>query len=77
MRRGADRGRRVGGALAGRQLAGIGVAVLAAVRIDRQRPDPVQEAMDAADPGRAPRAALVPRAHEHQEQPDRVGAVLR
>ena len=31
--------------------------------------------MDAADPGRAPRAALVPRAHEHQEQADRVGAV--
>ncbi len=31
--------------------------------------------MDAADPGRAPRPALVPRPHEHQEQPDRVGAV--
>ena len=28
-------------------------------------------------PGRAPRPALVPRAHEHQEQPDRVGAVAR
>ena len=33
--------------------------------------------MDATDPGRAPRPALVPRAHEHQEQPDGVGAVAR
>ena len=40
-----------------------------------ERPDPVQEAVDAADPGRAPRPALVPRAHEHQEQPNRVRAV--
>ena len=39
------------------------------------RPDPVQEAMDATDPGRAPRPALVPRAHEHQEQADGVGSV--
>ena len=31
--------------------------------------------MHATDPGRAPRPALVPRAHEHQEQPDRVRAV--
>src|SRR3989304_3938962 len=30
-----------------------------------------------ADPRRAPRTALIPRAHEHQEQPDGVGAVAR
>ena len=73
--RGADGGLRVGLALAGRQRTGIGVARLTPVLVDGQRPDPVQEAMDATDPGRAPRSALVPRAHEHQEQPDRVGAV--
>ena len=33
--------------------------------------------MHAADAARAPRPALVPRAHEHQEQADRVGAVAR
>ena len=54
-----------------------------AVRVAGSRPcgssaivqTPVQEPVDAADPGRAPRPALVPRAHEHQEQPDRVRAV--
>ena len=76
------RGRRgsppaVGLVCAGRQRARVGIARLAAVRVEGERPDPVQEAMDAADPGRAPRPALVPRAHEHQEQPDRVGAVAR
>ena len=40
-------------------------------------PHAVQELVHAADAGRAPRAALVPGAHEHQEQPDRVGAVAR
>ena len=72
---------RVGGrrVLAGRQVAraalGAGLARLDAVRVERDRPDAVQEPVDAADAGRAPRAALVPRPHEHQEQPDRVGAV--
>ena len=33
--------------------------------------------MHATDAGRVPRAALVPRAHEHQEQADGVGAVAR
>ena len=38
-------------------------------------PDAGQEAVDALDPGRVPGTALVPRADEHQEQPDRVAAV--
>src|SRR5205809_618183 len=57
--------------------AGARIARFATVRIERQCPDAVQEAVHATDPRRAPRTALVPGAHEHQEQPDRVGAVAR
>ena len=59
-------GRRV---LALGQSAGVGIARLPAVRVERQRPDPVEEAVDAADAGGAPRSALVPGAHEHEEEP--------
>ena len=72
---GTDRADGVGLGLAGRQVAGVRVARLLPGAIEDQRPDAVQEAVDPADPGRAPRAALVPRAHEHQEQPDGVRAV--
>ena len=61
--------------LAGRERPGVRVARFAARRIQEQRPDPVQEPVDAADAAGAPRAALVPRTHEHEEQADRVGAV--
>ena len=58
----AQGGPGVGLRLAGRQRPRLGIARLASVRVEDERPDPVQEAVDAADAGRAPRAALVPRA---------------
>ena len=73
--RAADRLLGRGGVLAGRQLPGVGVARLGPVRVQGQRPGPVEEAGDAADPGRAPGAALVPGAHEHEEEAHGVGAV--
>ena len=45
------------------------------VRVEGHGPDAAQEAVDALDALRVPRAALVPGAHEHQEQAHRVGAV--
>ncbi len=57
------------------QRPALGIARLASGRVEHDRPDAAQESMDAADAGRAPRATLVPRAHEHQEQPNGVGAV--
>ena len=40
-----------------------------------QHPDAVQEAVHALDPGGIPVRALCPRTQEHQEEPQRVGAV--
>ena len=58
-------------------LAALRISWLYTPRVGRHRPYAAQEAVDAVDPGRAPRPALVPRAHEHQEQAHRVRAVAR
>ena len=64
-----------GRVLPGRQRARFRIAGVDAVRVQGGVPDAVEEAGDAADAGRAPRPALIPRAHEHQEEPDGVGPV--
>ncbi len=74
---GADAQRPLGslGILAIRQPPGGGVAGLEPVRVEGHVPGASQEAVDALDALRVPGTALVPGAHEHEEEAHRVRAV--
>ena len=76
MRRAADAEFCCGLIFAVRQRAGVRIARLLSVWIERQCPDATKEAHDAADAAPGPRTTLIPRPHEHQEESHRVCAVL-
>ena len=58
------------------QNARVRITRLLAVWVKREGPDAAKEAHHATDAARRPGAALIPRAHEHQEEAHRVGAML-